>query len=513
MSSEEDFKSILRLFVGAIKDEIETVEASNSIEKSRIPYRRVKTKFTYDSNNGSISQAGLSYEDFIRLEWSVGDRYQIVELVEKSQKYQELYKKLKLVIRQAYPKLDIDHVRLALQHTCTATTERMIKLGVSKETLDDHLNAFVSNLYDNLLNVFMPALTGEPFKVHWKMWVEGVSLEEDAYDIFDGLKIRRTVPSDLETEESLQEFMSRVWMPQPWTIIPPPVIIEYSYLQERNVEIGRKQEALLDCLRLFDLGSLFSVKNETIPKSANPFFPDIRLPTRPTAPVFKYRICGEDIPRLGTFIRAVENVLPESCSSFDPNVTPECISLLRYKDALFKGENSEARITSAIMCLEALYLRENNELSRRLRQRGATVLGLLGLDALFVSEKLGDAYEVRSSYVHGSAPRKEVRNKYNRDFQALARETLDYARCSLIICLVARKSLNVTKEQLIKLIDDSLLDDKSREELKKIICAACTMRRQDGTEMPKEEAESIEPHGNNLKTCFLDDIPFKIPIE
>jgi hypothetical protein len=56
MSSEEDVKSILRLLMGAIKEEIETVEASNSIEKSWIPYRRVKTKqFIYDSKKSVIS--------------------------------------------------------------------------------------------------------------------------------------------------------------------------------------------------------------------------------------------------------------------------------------------------------------------------------------------------------------------------------------------------------------------------------------------------------------------------
>jgi hypothetical protein len=237
------------------------------------------------------------------------------------------------------------------------------------------------------------------------------------------------------------------------------------------------------------------------------------LPDRPSAPMFKYRIYGEDIPKLGVFIRAVENVLPESCSSFDPNVKPECIPLLRYEDALLKGENPEARVASAVMCLEALYLRdsEDTELSRRLKQRGATTLAFLGLDSLLVYEKLGDAYEVRSSYVHGSSPRKKIRNKYKGDFRGLAREVLDYARCSLIICLVAQKSLNIAKERLIQLIDNSLLDNKSREELKKIICAACTMRRQDEIEKAKEEAQTAEPHNHKLKTCFLDNVPFKIP--
>jgi len=83
------------------------------------------------------------YEDFKRLEWSAEDRHRITEVIKNSQKYQELAVKLELVVREAYPKLDIDNVKVGLLRAFTPPIERMIKLSASEELLDDHLTAFI----------------------------------------------------------------------------------------------------------------------------------------------------------------------------------------------------------------------------------------------------------------------------------------------------------------------------------------------------------------------------------
>lgn len=127
----------------------------------------------------------------------------------------------------------------------------------------------------------------------------------------------------------------------------------------------------------------------------------------------------------------------------------------------------ESRITSAITCLEALYLKskERDALTHRLSQRAALVLGLLEVNPIKAYHTLASAYNIRSTYIHGS----EVDKDQHKTLGKLAERTLDYARRSLLIALMTRESID--KDGLITLIDTSLLDTQSYVKLKTIVDA------------------------------------------
>ena len=78
------------------------------------------------------------------------------------------------------------------------------------------------------------------------------------------------------------------------------------------------------------------------------------------------------------------------------------LTLKRYRDALLQPVTIEARITSAITCLESLFLEEDVELSHRLSQRVAALLRIYNLSPIAVYKNVKDAYAIRSKYIHGA---------------------------------------------------------------------------------------------------------------
>lgn len=135
------------------------------------------------------------------------------------------------------------------------------------------------------------------------------------------------------------------------------------------------------------------------------------------------------------------------------------IALEAYQDDLFNHQAvPQARIAQAVMGLEALLLGEDErtELSYKLRNRAAVVLGTLRIDGRICAAVVGSAYGYRSKYVHGSVkkpPRPD-------EAVAIATEVGGYLRTLIVVFLVA-----TGKKRLIQLCDQALIDPSSRREL------------------------------------------------
>ncbi|MCX5998738.1 MAG: HEPN domain-containing protein, partial [Chloroflexi bacterium] len=149
---------------------------------------------------------------------------------------------------------------------------------------------------------------------------------------------------------------------------------------------------------------------------------------------------------------------------------PVAISLQRYNDSLSTRGGLESTITSAITCLEALYLRggERAELSRRLGQRASALLRVSGLQPIEVCASLTQAYSIRSTFIHGAHSTQDKLQTVAR----LAEKTLDYARLSILAFLQLMASMD--KEKLIGETDKALLDDNARSELEALVRKTCT---------------------------------------
>ena len=86
------------------------------------------------------------------------------------------------------------------------------------------------------------------------------------------------------------------------------------------------------------------------------------------------------------------------------------IAFNRYNDSLFSnGDFIENRITSAVMGLEALYLKSRHDGSNRykLSTRVSKIIGLMGQDGIKSKITIEEAYNIRNTFVHGGHYKKK----------------------------------------------------------------------------------------------------------
>jgi len=176
----------------------------------------------------------------------------------------------------------------------------------------------------------------------------------------------------------------------------------------------------------------------------------------------------ETVPRLQHFWKEFSPLLPDSF--YWPTGRTEDSTNIAYRhycDALLQDGLVERRIANAIMGLEALFLKphgEVQELSFRLKKRVSKVLGCLNFDALETERVIQDAYACRNRFAHGGRLSHGERRKLEAEYQSLTTlltTTLEYLRSSIVASL----SVPREKEALIDLVDDSLIDGKSSNEL------------------------------------------------
>jgi hypothetical protein len=116
----------------------------------------------------------------------------------------------------------------------------------------------------------------------------------------------------------------------------------------------------------------------------------------------------------------------------------------------------EELIANAVMGLEALLVREGQEVAYRLRLRAAKLFSCLEEDPIAVSGVLADAYGVRNTFSHGDqlSPRHRRRlERQYKDMPSLLLRVLDLLRKMIVSVIAIRRG----KDDLIYLIDDSLI--------------------------------------------------------
>jgi hypothetical protein len=140
----------------------------------------------------------------------------------------------------------------------------------------------------------------------------------------------------------------------------------------------------------------------------------------------------------------------------------------RYCDALFHTGRPEGKIAFAAMGLEAIFLgsKEKSELQYKLALRITKLFSKLGCDINEIRTQIGVAYGIRSVYVHGGhltgEQRKEREKRLKNSIDSLGSQLLNYLRISILLFVV----WNVTKKDILELIEQSLFSNVKDEELK-----------------------------------------------
>lgn len=237
-----------------------------------------------------------------------------------------------------------------------------------------------------------------------------------------------------------------------------PAILDFCIRATSTLNAQEEVIGLMNVLRLFRLGSVQSLKFSVSPDSIlrNGFksgFP------RHLHPTYKYALSNEDGDILNSFLLRVKPLVKENFGQTEIEKQPVDLAFLRYSDAVLANGSIEARVTAAITCLEALYLKgeERSELSHKLSLRVASLLRLLNFNPLEIQVQIHRAYEIRSTHIHGG----QVDKERLKDGNELCQKILEYARLSVVAFLQLKGK--VEKDEFINKLDRALLETKSLE--------------------------------------------------
>jgi hypothetical protein len=164
---------------------------------------------------------------------------------------------------------------------------------------------------------------------------------------------------------------------------------------------------------------------------------------------------------LSTFIQYFEPRIPDAVIFGEP-LDPLEISIKRYLESIRENLPIEEKLTRAVMGLEALFLENETELRFRLSLRVAQLLGYLNEDPPTVYAVVSEAYDYRSSHVHGSVLSSDKKLKANEALKNIWR----YLRKAILIWLIEDVSSEAKKRVFIKQIDGALIDDTQRQTFK-----------------------------------------------
>ena len=300
-------------------------------------------------------------------------------------------------------------------------------------------------------------------------WLNGLWTKEPAIVVSDDLTLRQPTQADFEVERPLDPSLAGLDSEPRFQF--PSAILEMRKRAKGQPELLFELETLMTALRLFRVGSVAQLQSHWSSESLLGFGSFRMGHGLIPIPADKYAISESELQELRTFLQRIKPLIPQELIKGGETRDDMVTSLQRFNDAMLKPEIPESRMAFAIMSLEALYLKsgEHAELEHRLSQRIGKMLSILGHEALEVYNRIRQSYEIRSNFVHGEPLKKEDRQYAAENLSKM----LEYSRASIVASLQLREQ--TTKEQLLNLIDNSLLSQSAHAKLTERIKDNCTV--------------------------------------
>lgn len=341
------------------------------------------------------------------------------------------------------------------KHTLSLLSEIYGKPDRIPYLLSSFLLNEVSNGMKGNLELFLDDLEDKPASFHVTARMIGIVPEGTELTLSDGVKLRRVREEDLTYEVPVyglgyeRNFLS-----------PPDSILEVSLNTQYVNEVQNKIERLAILFSLYRETCAnyerYSIQTKSYGQMGGTISKNVQSSIEP-----KITIKKSDLVSFTAFINYFEPRIPEALIQGKP-LDPLDISIKRYLESIRESLGIEEKITRAVMGLEALFLENESELKFRLALRTSLLLGYLNEDPTKVFEKVSEAYDYRSSHVHGSvlSPEKQLR----------AKEVLDHVwRClrkTILLWIVEDISSVAKKRQFLKQIDSALISENARQILK-----------------------------------------------
>jgi len=449
-TEKESLSALLLSFAEKVIKKLEQLEETGKFTKKQLIYQKPSVSNFKYNDGGSVSY-NTSFEDILKEHQFLTDRKSFIETnVKTISEYSQI---ITAITKRSI--CSINEADAIINHLIRYLEGNYTSLQSSQRSLFETIATFLSDI-DNTPTI-------------WKVtaFLKGIWLKEESYQITDEIIIRRPKASDYEKENFVLESQFGFGFPS------ASAVLELNLTCSSSLQVQQEIGLLVNLLRLFKLGSVTYEKYLWTSNSITRIGAQMFIGAKDVT-YYKYELDSQKIPELSNFIPIMKPCFP----NMDLNIqNPEigAIAFNRYLDALIRRGPPESRITSAITCLESLYLKgeERMELSHRLAQRVSNLLRLLDLDyrPLEVYNKLILAYDMRSTFIHGGFTKEEHRSR----LPALCETVMQYARVSLLVFFQLKETLE--KEQLINKLDNSLLDANSCNKLKKFILSNVLFKR------------------------------------
>ena len=425
-------------------------------EKTLIPtedtyFRWVLDEFEY-SDKG-ITKSKAHGEHFTKKSWGMAV-INLLKPIETMTEHKTLLKSLKPF------KSD------ASKHCLFRFTGKVINCYLDNKKIDE-------KQIDTFISVFLKELGGKPVKYGAAIELQGIVLRSNLIKITHDITLRKVKKKDLE-----KGFLALYPMGNHQRFVSNhTAILNIEFLGTNANEIQQRMNKAIAILRLFKPGSIRYVSCRRYSDSIIDVMASGKsINANENSSLNKYLVIRKEEEKLIKFWKLLDKHLPESFFlSRNQSTDNKTISYKRYSDALFRNGIIERRIANVIMGLEALFLKNEPELSYKLSFRISKLLGLFDHEPLVVRKTIKDAYSIRSTFVHGDQikgkEKKKLDDKYG-NLNKLLLKVLGYLRVSIIITILCEKE----KEELIRLIDDSLISKKRALEL----VAVMSMRKLEG---------------------------------
>jgi len=425
-----------------VRDRVSRAKNSGAIVEVATTYLKTEvTEFEY-GDLGSIRHS-TSFHYINKPEWHWKHQHSFIEeTINNSDEFKEC---LPFVTAEA--NVQAGQAQFWLSRFVQILVSRASK-EITDEDLIETLTTFVADLHSAPMNIDVIA------------WIDGLWLSTPRISISE-VVLRRPEPKDLETERNLELL---VYPEHRLMFGTPPAIAAFSVRGASAQDAQRGVGSLMSALRLYRLGSVRATEYSLRPKSIYRFGGTFGGSFNLGSP-YKYELGVVDEEQLTEFIRQIRTVVPNEYDSPIAATSPANVAFRRYTDAVLGRGDAQERITSGITCLEALFLKskERAELSYRLSQRVAALLRLIGLNALSVQGQVHQAYDIRSTYIHGGA----LDTDKTQSAEELCRRVLDYARMAVVIFL--QLSEKTDKNEIINRLDDGCLDEQKLEKLRGLL--------------------------------------------
>lgn len=317
---------------------------------------------------------------------------------------------------------------------------------------------FDQSVVNEGVQTFMADLEKAPAKANVRFFLLGITPRQPSISIGDNLTIRKVSKQDLCLEYD-------VAFPPPKQPVPHSIAETSMDVHDRIdlLEHQRAANKLVSILKLFKPWSVYWTKwNIDFPTTMP--FGDLYDISYPMLGVKSNILEASDQHVLEKLYSILLPMMPKH-GDLGSGTDSISIAYRLYSNSLINKDRSEWRLATAVAGLDALYVKGGVDQTYKLAHRAAKLLGLFGEDPEKVRNVVKESYSIRSSVFHGDKL-KDKQPKLVPEYLTLIH---GYLRKSILLLLFLTQNQGISKETVIKYIDNSLIGISGDKELKKML--------------------------------------------